>query len=139
MVGSISLGAADQIPYRFDPQQEGIVEYLKQCPDLAAMRGLVLSFRSVLHLGKLVRLHSRMKRAQNSGVHAVTRLVQALEQDVGALEAAVTEPRSHVPVEGCMSRLKTLKRQICGRARVELFRARLRPDTFVTHRALHQT
>jgi transposase len=122
------------------PQQEEIVDTLKQqCPDFAAMRELVLSFRNVLRLGKLVGLHSWMERAQNSGIHAMTRFVRTLKQDLNAIEAAVTEPWSNGPVEGHINRLKTLKRQMYGRAGVELLRARLLPDTFEIPEALHQT
>ncbi len=44
-----------------------------------------------------------------------------------AVEAAVTEPWRNGPVEGHVNRLKTLKRQMYGRAGVELLRARLIP------------
>jgi len=45
--------------------------------------------------------------------------------DILAVEAAVTEPWSNGPVEGQVNRLKTIKRQMYGRAGVELLRARL--------------
>jgi transposase len=80
-----------------------------------------------------------MKRAQNTGIHAMTQFVRTLKQDLGAVEAAVTEPWSNGPVEGHINRLKTLKRQMYGRAGVELLRARLLPYTLLTGQALHQT
>jgi transposase len=43
------------------------------------------------------------------------------------VEAAVTEPWSNGQVEGHVNRLKTIKRQMYGRAGVELLRARLIP------------
>jgi transposase len=52
---------------------------------------------------------------------------------------AAPEPWSNGPVEGHINRLKTLKRQMYGRAGVELLRARLLPDTFVIPQASHQT
>ena len=74
-------------------QQEEIVDTLKQqCPGFAAMRELVLSFRKVLRLGKLVGLHSWMERAHNSVIYAMTRFVRTLKQDLSAIEATVTEP-----------------------------------------------
>ena len=122
------------------PQQEEIVDTLKQqCPDFAVMRELVLSFRNVLRLGNLTGLHSWMERAQNHGIHAMTRFVRTLKQDLGAVEAAVTEPWSNGPVEGHVNRLKTLKRQMYGRAGVELLRARLLPEKFSVPQVLHQT
>jgi transposase len=50
-----------------------------------------------------------------------------LERDILAVEAAVTEKWSNGIVEGLVNRLKTLKRQMYGRASVELLRARLMP------------
>ncbi len=100
---------------------------------------MVLSFRNVLRLGKLVGLHSWIERAQNSGIHAMMRFVRTLKQDLSAIEAAVTEPLSNGPVEGHISRLKTLKRQMYGRAGIELLRARLLPEMFGLPQDLHQT
>jgi hypothetical protein len=104
------------------------------------MRELVLSFRAVFRSGKLAALHSCLERAQNTGIHAMmTRFVRTLKQGLGAGEAAVTEPWSNGPVEGHINRLKTLKRQMYGRAGVELLRARLLPETLLTGQGLHQT
>jgi transposase len=69
-----------------------------------------------------------MKRAQKTGIYALIRFVRTLNQDLGAVEAAVTEPWSNAPVEGQINRLKTLKRQMYGRAGIELLRARLLPE-----------
>ena len=130
---SPQVAAALLTKFRSDltPQQEEIVDTLKlHCPDFAVMRELVLSFRNVLRLGKLIGLHSWIERAQNSGIHAMMRFVRTLKQDLSAIEAAVTEPWSNGPVEGHINRLKTLKRQMYGRAGIELLRARLLPEMF---------
>ena len=63
-----------------------------------------------------------------TGIHALQRFVRTLKQDMGAVEAAVTERWSNGPVEGHVNRLKTIKRQMYGRAGVELLRARLLPE-----------
>jgi hypothetical protein len=88
------------------------------------MRELVLQFRSLLRLGKLAPQRRWMKRARKAGIHALTRFARTLQQDLRAIEAAVTEPWSNGPVEGHINRLKMLKRQMYGRAGVELLRAR---------------
>jgi len=54
--------------------------------------------------------------------------VRTLKQDLSAVEAAVSEPWSNGPVEGQLNRLKMLKRQMYGRAGIELLRARLLPE-----------
>ena len=87
-----------------------------------------MSFRSILRAGKLATLHLWMERAQKTGIYALIRFVRTLNQDLGAVEAAVTEPWSNGPVEGQINRLKTLKRQMYGRAGIELLRARLQPE-----------
>ena len=56
---------------------------------------------------------------------------------MGTPWAAVTDRWSNGPVEGQVNRLKTLKRQMYGRASVELLRARLIPlpvEPSVLHR-----
>ena len=69
-----------------------------------------------------------MEAASKTGIQAMERFVRTLRQDLGAVEAAVREPWSNGPVEGQINRLKTLKRQMYGRAGVELRRARLLPE-----------
>jgi transposase len=49
-----------------------------------------------------------------------------LRQDEAAVSAALTEPWSNGPVEGQVNRLKTIKRQMYGRAGFSLLRARVR-------------
>jgi transposase len=44
------------------------------------------------------------------------------------VQSAVSEPWSNGPVEGQLNRLKMLKRQMYGRAGIELLRARLLPE-----------
>ena len=66
--------------------------------------------------------------ALNTGIHAMVRFVRTLQQDIEAVEAAVSQPWSNGPVEGQINRLKMLKRQMYGRGGTELLRARLLPE-----------
>jgi transposase len=70
---------------------------------------------------------------------ALTRFVRTLQQDLRAVEAAVAEPWSNGLVEGHINRLKTLKRQMYGRAGVKLLRARLLPESRIAGQCVHQT
>jgi transposase len=109
--------------------QAALVDTLKQqCPGFALMRTLVLSFRTLVRVGKPATLHRWMQRAKQTGIDALVRFVQTLKQDLGAVEAAVGTRWSNGPVEGHINRLKMLKRQMYGRAGIELLRARLRPE-----------
>ena len=61
-------------------------------------------------------------------MNSLVRFVRTLKQDLSAVESAVSEPWSNGPVEGQLNRLKMLKRQMYGRAGIELLRARLLPE-----------
>ena len=68
-----------------------------------------------------------MGRARASGIVLIQNFEAQLQRDILTVEAAVTERWSNGPVEGQVNRLKTIKRQMYGRAGVELLRARLIP------------
>jgi transposase len=136
----VSAALLSKFRTELTPEQAEIVDAFKQqCPGFAVMRKLVLNFRSLLRVGKLAPLRRWMKRAQKTGIHALTRFVRTLQQDLRAVEAAVTEPWSNGPVEGHINRLKTLKRQMYGRAGVKLLRARLLPESRTAGQSVHQS
>ena len=109
-------------------EQENSVDALKKaCPGYAVMRSLVMGFRTILRTGKIETLHKWMNKATDSGIYGMQRFVRKLKQDQSAVEAAVEETWSNGPVEGHINRLKTLKRQMYGRAGFELLRARVLP------------
>ena len=91
------------------------------------MRRLVLSFRTILRVGKVPTLRRWLVRAEATQIAPLQRFVRKLRQDLGAVEGAVREPWSNGPVEGHINRLKMLRRQMYGRGSVELLRARLLP------------
>src|SRR4051812_32531537 len=72
-------------------------------------------------------LRSWLDRAATSGIGMIEGFVGQLRRNVLAVEAAVTERCTNGPVKGHVNRLKTLTRQMYGRAGVELLRARLIP------------
>jgi hypothetical protein len=128
-----------------------IVDALKAvCPGYAVMRSLMMGFRAVLKqsppatatatwtpIRPVTALHQWMDRARASGIALIQHFESRLQRDILAVEAAVTDRWSNGPVEGQVNRLKTLKRQMYGRAGVELLRARLIPlpvESSVLHR-----
>ncbi|MEP7308515.1 MAG: transposase [Acidobacteriota bacterium] len=109
-------------------RQAEIVDGLKErCPGFTTMRRLVLSFRTILRVGKVETLHRWLARAQTTSIRPLQRFVKTLRRDIEAVQGAITEPWSNGPVEGHINRLKTLRRQMYGRAGVDLLRARLLP------------
>lgn len=109
-------------------RQSEIIEFLKHnCPGFDAMRHLVLSFRSILCRGKAASLKRWLEQAEAAGIEAISRFVRQLKKDWAAVENAVKQVWSNGPAEGHINRLKTLKRQMYGRAKFELLRARTLP------------
>ena len=96
----------------------------------------MLGFRSLMRKPKqgssetfrtVSRLHRWIEQADTSGIVFIQNFAGRLRQDILAVEAAVTEQWSNGVVEGQVNPLKTLKRQMYGRAGVELLRARMIP------------
>ena len=90
-------------------------------------RSLVMGFRTLLRTGKIKTLHAWMNKAIDSGIYEMQRFVRKLKQNLSAVEAAVEETWSNGPVEGHISRLKSIKPQMYGRGGFELLRASVLP------------
>jgi transposase len=70
-------------------------------------------------------LEAWITEAAASGIAALTRFAQGLQEDLAAVKAGLTLPWSNGPAEGQIHRLKLLKRQGYGRAGVGLLRQRV--------------
>jgi transposase len=73
-----------------------------------------------------VALADWLAKAAGSDCAEVRNFAAALRLDEAAVAAAMTERWSNGPVEGRVNRLKTIKRQMYGRAGFELLRTRVR-------------
>ena len=69
-------------------------------------------------------MHSWLHRAATSTLEVLQRFATGLYEDYEAVKAGVTLPWSSGPVEGHINRLKMLKRQMFGRARLDLLSRR---------------
>lgn len=128
MLSQWSNGYSNQPKPLLNGKQREMMEILKRrCPDFATMRHLVLSFRGILGGGKPASLRRWAEKAQSSAPEAIKGFVRQLRKDWAAAENAVKQVWSNGLVEGHINRLKTLKRQMYGRAKFELLRARTLP------------
>ena len=113
------------------PAQAHKVDALKKsCPAFALMRSLAMQFRGILRSRSVKGLIEWIAKAKNSGVYSLKRFAKTLKRDWNAVQNSLKESFSNGPVEGHINRLKTLKRQMYGRAGFELLRARLLPSAF---------
>lgn len=102
------------------------VTTLKQlCPLIARTQELLLQFRTLLHEQDGVGFDSWLEQCARSAISEVVGFAQGLRRDYAAVRAACCSPWSQGPVEGHVNRLKTLKRQMYGRASFALLRCRV--------------
>ena len=95
-----------------------------QSSEVAEAIDLAQEFATLVRQRQPERLDPWLKRAMASTLEAVQRFATGLHEDYAAVKAGVTLPWSTSPVEGHINRLKMLKRQMFGRARLDLLSRR---------------
>lgn len=118
--------AADQMT---EEQQRLFDRISTQCPDVVELRQMALAFRSALTASESGKLRQWIEGARRCEFGAVVRFAYGLKKDLSAVCAAVETEWSTGQVEGQINRLKTIKRQMYGRAGFELLRARVLPHS----------
>ncbi len=118
-------------PERLSSAQQFVLGRLAvECPDSIRIRRMSLDFRQALTGGDSLQLRHWIKRVKRSEIGPMVRFAWGLTKDLAAVKAAVDTEWSSGQVEGQINRLKTLKRQMYGRAGFALVRARVLP--FIT-------
>ena len=95
-----------------------------QAAEVAEAIDLAQDFATLVRQRQPTQLDAWLKRATTSTLEALRRFATGLDEDYEALKAGVTLPWSTSPVEGHINRLKMLKRQMFGRARLDLLSRR---------------
>jgi transposase len=85
---------------------------------------LAQDFAQLLRAQQPERLEAWLQQAATSSLGGFRRLAKSFQRDYAAIKAGVTLPWSTSPVEGHINRLKILKRQMFGRARLDLLHRR---------------
>jgi transposase len=94
-------------------------------PDLTIALGLADEFASLIRKQTTVTVAGWLARAEVSPCPDVRNFAEGIRRDESAVNAAVILPWSNGPVEGHVNRLKTIKRQMYGRAGFALLKARV--------------
>ena len=87
--------------------------------------GLTQDFVDLVRQGKPDQLEAWLERAAASCLQAFKSFANGLRADYDAVKAGITLPWSTGPVEGQINRLKMLKRQMFGRANIDLLKQRV--------------
>jgi transposase len=93
-----------------------------RAPSLADARSLVDRFQTMIRTKEVAELAGWIEQAR---VSLIAPLARGVAKDVAAIRAAITEPWSNGQTEGQITRLKLVKRQMYGRAKLDLLEARL--------------
>ena len=105
-----------------DPDHAYVERLLALSPTLAAVRDLAQRFGALVRAPAADALTPWLTDAENSELRG---FAAGLRQDEQAVRAALTLPWSSGQIEGQVTRLKLVKRQGYGRAKLDLLRARL--------------
>lgn len=118
-------------------EQQFLDTVLQLCPQIAQARTLVQDFSALVHLREgqrqsedghehaAAKLGAWLVAAEHSGIAELRGFAYGVRRDIAAVTAALTLDWSQGQTEGQVNRLKTLKRQMYGRASFPLLRQRL--------------
>jgi transposase len=112
----------DRLDEETQPQLNAI---LGRCPELDALHDCIRSFAVMLTRRRGERLPGWLAQARTIGLPGLNSFVTGIEHDLAAVTAGLTQPWNSGPVEGHVNRIKMLKRQMYGRANLDLLRKRV--------------
>src|SRR6516165_2476674 len=106
--------------HRTAAEAQQLAQLHAQSSEVAEAMDLAQDFTTLVRQRQPESLDPWLERASTSALEAVRRFASGLRDDYAAVKAGVTLPWSSGPVEGHINRLKMLKRQMFGRARLDL-------------------
>jgi transposase len=109
---------------RTEAEAQQLAQLRTQQAEVAEAIDLAQDFAELVRQRQPARLDSWLARAAQSPLEAMQRFATGLRDDYAAVKAGVTLPWSNGPVEGHINRLKMLKRQMFGRAHLDLLSRR---------------
>jgi transposase len=111
-------------PQRTETEAQQLAQLHAQSAEVAEAIDLAQDFATLVRQRQPTQLDPWLTRATTSTLEALRRFATGLSEDYEAVKAGVTLPWSTSPVEGHINRLKMLKRQMFGRARLDLLSRR---------------
>jgi transposase len=116
-------------PEELSVHEADYVATLKQlCPPIAEAQRLLIAFRALLSTRQEQHLDPWLEQCEQSGIADLVGFARRLRRDYAAVVASVRYAWSQGPIEGHITRLKMLKRQMYGRASFPLLRRRVLSD-----------
>jgi transposase len=108
-----------------DDDRTGLKDACTRCPDLATLTDLAHGFNTLVRQRGGHRLEAWINQAARSGFSEIRGFATGLRSDFDAVKAGLTQHWSSGAVEGNINRVKMIKRQMYGRANLDLLRKRI--------------
>lgn len=108
-----------------DEEQRLVKELVERIPEVGRAQELARGFAGIVRGRRGGELRGWLIEAAQSGLAELAGLARGLTQDLEAVKAALEYEWSNGQTEGQVNRLKMLKRQMYGRAKFDLLRARV--------------
>ncbi len=112
-------------PEDITADDQALLKLLLEEPSIATIYPLAQQFLLLVRQRDLSALDQWLNDCSTSAVPELANFASGLQQDEAAVRAALTLPWSSGQVEGQITRLKLLKRQMYGRASFTLLRQRV--------------
>ncbi|WP_325314606.1 transposase [Microcoleus sp. PH2017_28_MFU_U_A] len=109
---------------QLDASDQQLIILLKSHSELGEVIEIAQDFTTLVRQRNPKQLDSWLERAVNSNISPIQRFAVRLREDYDSVKAGVTLSVSNSPVEGHINRLKMLKRQMYGRASIDLLSRR---------------
>jgi transposase len=112
-------------PSKLSKVQQQRLEQMNLHEELHTVYLLSQEFVALLKERQVTALDGWIKRAKESRVAELSSFVNGIRRDYAAVRAACSLPWSNGTTEGHVNRLKFLKRQMFGRAHLDLLRVKV--------------
>ena len=112
-------------PSKRTQAQQHLVEQMNRNEDLRAAYLLSQEFVTMLKERRAETLDAWLKQAKESHAAELKSFANGILRDYAAVYAACSRPESNGITEGHVNRLKFLKRQMFGRAHLDLLRVKV--------------
>jgi len=115
-----------QDPDEATEEERSFVQHLRQaCPQVAQVQQLACAFQTLVHTQDGTGLDGWLTAVDESGTPELRSFARGLRHDREAVQAGITLCWSNGMTEGFVNKVKTYKRAMYGRAKLDLLRLRV--------------
>jgi len=110
---------------QLDDEEMATVARIQQHPDVARAIELAQEFQAMVRQRRGEALDGWLEASRESGIAELQSFATGLQHEYASIRAALSEPWSTGQVEGQITRVKLVKRQMYGRAKFDLLKQRV--------------